>query len=356
MLYISPLSKPLTGGAAQYLELVKQSCVKSDIKFVSISEYVSGQKVYTRGLRSIEIRILPKRDQLPFKTPIYDTFSYLVTFFFIATLLLFFKIFRASETVILHGRYRNGLFRLIPLVNKRTLIDVRDAMFTKRSYLPGLRFICCAQHIEEKINTLFDPLEVHYFPTPVDFPGIKRDFNRSKNCDNGKDVDVLFVGANSKFKGIDLFVRYLTFVCNDICHPNKCRTLVVGSPTKENSLLLSALPLQVELVQHSALARPDLLCMIARSNLVFCASSHEGIPRIAIEALYLGTKCVIAPEVYELISCSLVKTCAGDEDFINVYEFSEAANADKTPHETSRVLEKFCSDQYPQFLRSIPVY
>lgn len=292
LLVITAFFPPAVGGAAEDFRLLIQAWERlASVDQITILTEKRGDSP-TREIRGkIRVhRLLPAaRRGGRRRNPIHVIRGlWLYTRLLIATAWRMYT--QRSNVVLMHGRYgRKSFLRALKLIGARVVVLVSDHFRPPETFVDCDALVCITEGVYEMVKTkLKDKCEVYYVPLPFECP---RPLHQQATVLHA-DPYFLFLGEISKWKGVDVLLEAFTIFRQD--HPDY-RLLLAGPVC--DAMLIRERPGVTFLGQVS---HEKALALIERAEALVLPSRSEGLPRVCLEAIALGTKTVCPPGVPEL--------------------------------------------------------
>ena len=173
-------------------------------------------------------------------------------------------------------------------------LDVRDRYIRTSVVRWPTKFIACSEEIATDIRLVTPISRVFYLPIPVDFSEIESFGKRVAPSETGSGqnstLDILYCGVVSKDKRVNLLLEAFQRVRMG----NPERLLGLAGPVQDTSVLD---PLPEGATYLGVLDREEVLTALSSARLVVVLGGFEGIPRVAIEAIALGTPVLLPPGI-----------------------------------------------------------
>jgi glycosyltransferase involved in cell wall biosynthesis len=204
---------------------------------------------------------------------------------------------RDCERVLIHGRYNGLLFEHFQ-VYRKVVFDVRDNMVSPNRYPKRGKFICCSEHIRSNLDNGFRKLSYIAVPPPSEIDTHKKDY------DGDLKKRILFVGGTSKLKGFHHLIESIQSYPNKVKLKQYLSLIIVGELKTD----IADLCIEYNLTRNffdefvtfkGSLGKKNMLREIALANLVVIPSDKEGVPRVALEASYVGTPIAVNERIEE---------------------------------------------------------
>ena len=303
VLILTPLYPPAVGGAATYFgDVVPLLAQFSDIgNLIVLTEKLPGQPRETVTGKLKIFRYLPARVSQPQKSWMRHVSSYILTQLWFVIYLP--ALLRRHDIGLLHfhTRYRGRLFFgtlrrcHIPIV-----ADLRDKMAVPQQLAKvASRLMCCGESVWQfATDGGFPKHKTALIPIPFQ-PPPRLDRKIVHEIVQGYKVDqspyVLFVGDITHNKGVwDLLDAFQN---RDASLPDM--QLVLAGINREGPHFLQRLQQIPDVTYLGHVSRSDVLALMQGAEIVALPSRSEGLPRVILEALAMGTKVICPPDIPE---------------------------------------------------------
>jgi len=301
---ITALYPPAVGGAATYFgDIAPELAQRDEIeRLMVLTERMPGQpRTLVQGKLRL-LRHLPTRVGLTQHRWLAQAVTYVLTqFWFVARLPGL--VHRYGLNLIhFHTRYRGRLFyfALRRSGGVPVLADLRDKM-TDPARLVGVAdwLLCCGEGVQRFAIEGGFPAErtvlipIPFTPPEIPSPEMVSDVRRRYGLGDGSYL--LFVGDITCNKGVyDLLEAYR---CWRLGHPQV--RLVFAGPDREGERFLSQVRQTVGVIYLGHVPHRDALTLMRGAEIVALPSRSEGLPRVILEAVALGTRVVCPPGIPE---------------------------------------------------------
>ncbi len=349
LLILTALYPPAVGGAATYFgDIVPRLAQRPEItRLTVLTERLPGQpRRHVRGKLQV-LRLLPTRVSLPRRPWPIHAATYGMTQLWFAVYLPALVRRQGVDLIHFHTRYRGRLFYAalgrcgVPIV-----ADLRDKM-SDPAQLSRVadRLLCCAEGVQRFAVAHGFPAErtvlVPIPFTPPDVPSPQQVNAVRRQHGVGREPYLLFVGDMTYNKGVyDLLEAYHRWRPT---HP-QAHLLFVGV-NREGDRFLRQVRQTAGAAYLGRLPHQEALALMRGAEVVVLPSRSEGLPRVILEAVALGTKVICPPGIPEferhLAEDSLSNVSADaileklnalwESDRVPIYPFSE--------HDPDRVVE-----------------
>ena len=302
-LIISALYPPAVGGAAAYLgEIAPRLAQRSEIgELIILTERLSGQPRDSRAGKLRVLRYLPTRVSRPRRSLAEHLGTYAFTQLWFAARLS--RLVRSCEVDIVHyhTRYRGRLFyaalgrSCVPV-----LADLRDKVAEPaRLAHVADRLLCCGEGVQRfAVEGGFPAERVVLVPIPFappDVPSAEEVLEARQRYALGDGPYLLFVGDITDNKGVyDLLEAYRRWRRE---HPDV--QLVLAGTNREGARFRNEVERTMGSTYLGPVPHEDALALMLGAEIVALPSRSEGLPRVILEAVALGTKVICPPGIPE---------------------------------------------------------
>ena len=302
-LIITALYPPAVGGAAAHFgQIVPELARRGGIERVTVlTEHMPGQpREWAEGKLRV-LRYLPTRISLPQRPWLIHAVTYVLTQLWFAACLPRLVQRCGASLIHFHTRY-GGRFFYASLRRSRVpvIADLHDKM-TDPLQLTGVadRLLCCGEGVRRfaldggfpaertvLIPIPFEPLAV---PPPDRVAAVRRRYGL------GTARYLLFVGDITYNKGVydllDAFGRWR------VEHAD-VQLILVGT-NREGERFTSRIESDEGVVYLGHIPHGDVAHLMRGADILVLPSRSEGLPRVILEALALGTKVICPPRIPE---------------------------------------------------------
>lgn len=303
VLIITALYPPAVGGAATYFgDILPLLAQRDEIDhLVVLTERMPGQpRVLTQGKLRL-LRYLPTRVSLPRSHWVTHAATYVLVQLWFATRLSRLVQDHRVGLVHFHTRYRGKQFyAALRRSGVPVLADLRDKM-TDPARLADVadRLLCCGEGVQRfAVERGFPAERTELVPIPFTPPGIppaEQVFEIRKRHSLGDRPYLLFVGDITYSKGVyDLLDGYQRWKTK---HP-QVQLVLVGT-NRDGERFVSRARRTVGATYLGHVPHGDVLALMRGAEIVVLPSRSEGLPRVILEAVSLGTKVLCPPEIPE---------------------------------------------------------
>ncbi|MFQ5615258.1 MAG: glycosyltransferase family 4 protein [Anaerolineales bacterium] len=308
-LILTPLYPPAVGGAATYFgDIAAQLARREEIQRLTIlTERLPGQPPDSRQDKLAVLRHLPTRVSIPRRPWLLHALTYIQTQRWFAThlpgLLRTQPWFAQTGIDLIHFHTRYGgqsFYRMLRRSGLPVIADLRDKMIAPQRLVgvcatlmtcgEGVRQFAIAGGFPEAQTTLVPiPFTLPESPTQEKVTHLRQKHHL------GNAPFLLFIGDITRSKGVfDLLAAYRDW---RKAHPET--RLVMAGVNREG-------PPFSERVAHTPGTRylgkiphSDVLTLMKGAAILILPSRSEGLPRVILEAVALGTKVVCPPNIPE---------------------------------------------------------
>ena len=334
ILSILPIIPPGIGGCASYSDSLMRAWSGSAVlkRHIVLTEY---QRKRPKLEYDSKIwPILPRRRTAEANRNIVHS---LLNFFLYRVVIIFVLIFQRMKGVRflhIHSSISTRLDLLVAkLLGFQITVDVRDLYIKPSNVWLSNAVIACSLAIRDRLVLMGYADKVFYVEIPVDFEGLL-ELEKKSRLDFGQKI-ISYIGVISKNKGVPHLID--AFI-NSKIHKSGGELFLAG-PLQEPEIVRK-LPSNVKYI--GALERSDAVRLISQSSLMVIMGAYEGVPRVAIEAIFMGTPIIIPSGIKEFDSLTEnTKSITGlkelsDDQFRDL----KVRNFNLIPFEASRVAER----------------
>lgn len=303
VLIITPLYPPAVGGAATYFSdvvprLARQEGVK---EVIVLTERMPGQPQQRVEGRVRLLRYLPTRVSGPQRGLVSHTLTYALTqCWFAARLPALVQHYRV-ELVHMHTRYRGrAVYSALRRCAVPVVADLRDRM-TDVARLVGVAdwLLCCGEGVRGfAVQGGFPAERTVLIPIPFTPPTPSSPSQVAAVRERyrvGLGPYLLYVGDITPAKGVyELLTAYRRWRTR---HPEV--GLVLAGINREGARFLSQVSRTPGARYLGHISHPDALCLMQGARVVLLPSRSEGLPRVVLEAVALGTPVICPPGIPE---------------------------------------------------------
>jgi glycosyltransferase involved in cell wall biosynthesis len=293
---LTSLFPPAVGGASELFRILTESWEKeaSIEQVVVLTERgrMDIPKLESKGKILIR-RILPASNRNERRRGLSYIKNRLWTYLLLMIVTMRHLRENGSQLMLVHGRYgRKSFLKAVKLLGARIVVLISDHLTRPEKFVDCDAVICITESVHERARKqLSGACQIHYVPLPLE---IIADRARQYPAVDTRSPYFLFVGEVSSAKGVDVLLPAFATFRND--HP-EFRLLLAG-PVCDPSLVHRSGPGVSFLgeVGHEA-----AIGLIERAQAVVLPSRSEGLPRVCLEALLLGSTVICPPGVPELL-------------------------------------------------------
>lgn len=237
----------------------------------------------------------------------YSVTSYLLYRLVIFNTLLIFRL-RGYTFVHIHSSISTLADIIIARVfGFNVTVDVRDTYFELRNIMGANKLIGCSIAIQTKARAISPNTDFHSLPIPIDFEEL--DNFKSSTFLSNECPFALYLGVISKNKGVD---KIISAFCDSANSKFQTSKLILAGPLQEPNII-DNLPDRV--IYIGLLGRSEAISAISSASLLVVTGGFEGMPRVGVEAIILGTPVILPPGIQELElldSQSIIKSVTRD--------------------------------------------
>lgn len=300
---VTALYPPAVGGAATYYGDIIPGLTQRDgiEKVILLTEHMPGQpREWTEGRLRL-LRYLPTRVGLPQRRWLIHATTYALTQLWFATRLPDLVRRHRADLIHFHTHYRGRLFyAALRRCRVPVIADLRDKM-TDPGHLADVagRLLCCGEGVQRfAIEGGFPSELTALIPvafTPPEIPSPELVSGARQHYGLGEGPYLLFVGDITHNKGVyDLLKAYEHWRLE---HPEV--KLVFVGPNREGSRFLNQVRQTKGAKYLGRLPHRDALALMRGAKIVTLPSRSEGLGRVLLEALALGTRVICPPGIPE---------------------------------------------------------
>lgn len=241
------------------------------------------------------LSILPRRDSLPSRGPLYNSASFIVTHLILVALLVWVGLFKRRDILHFHSRLvYPWTALLVRLLRLRAVADVRDNFFKPASISAFPAVVYVSQHIGECLAQSVAPHRRTYFPVPIDTQRIFALAHRKCLRESAAPY-FLFVGVINELKGIpELIAGYQAY--RAARGERSLELGLVGRNHLKRSIDFGAFP---GVRVYGELPAEATYSLMAGAERVVLPSKSEGMPRVCLEAMVLRVPVICPPGIAE---------------------------------------------------------
>jgi glycosyltransferase involved in cell wall biosynthesis len=309
LLLLCPVYPPYTGGSATYGSILVESFTEnSEITTYLLTEYCSDAPLVEHKNDNLHIyRVLAPREMVKADAWLKRKFIYLCAQFTLLVLMPLFIFFGKIDLIHLNGyfgcekRYSlyNPLYPLLKLIKTPLLMDIRENFSIPGDTAPYDRIICITEQIKEKIlrkgqapQAIQQKIElIPCLFKPTELP--KSNALEPKLKDRQY---ICYVGSIRQTKGVYVLLEAFR---KTVIWETGTELIYIGKDITEGHF-----PRQAEDIDQvhylGSLPHEEVLQYINHSELLVLPSYSEGMPRVCMESIHLGTKFIFPASIREL--------------------------------------------------------
>ena len=303
VLVITALYPPAVGGAATHFGMVVPELVeRDDIEQLTVlTEQMPGQpREWSEGKLRV-LRYLPTRISLPQRPWLIHAITYVLTQAWFAAHLPALVRRWEVDLVHFHTRYGGRLFySALRRSGVPVIADLHDKM-TDPLQLVGIavQMLCCGEGVRRFVLEGGFPAErLALIPIPFDLPAVPPPDQVAatrRRYGIGAKRYLLFVGDITYNKGVyDLLDAYRRW---RVGHA-EVQLVLVGT-NREGERFLIQVEAEKGVTYLGRIPHGDVLPLMRGAGMVVLPSRSEGLPRVMLEAVALGTKVICPPGIPE---------------------------------------------------------
>jgi len=303
VLIITALYPPAVGGAATHFGMVvPELAERDDIEQLTVlTEHMPGQpREWSEGKLRV-LRYLPTRISLPQRPWLIHAVTYVLTQAWFAAHLPALVRRWEVDLVHFHTRYGGRLFySALRRSGVPVVADLHDKL-TDPSGLIGVadRLLCCGEGVARFAHEGGFPsdrtvlIPIPFDPPAVPSPGRVAAIRRRYGLGTARCL--LFVGDITYNKGVyDLLDAYRQWRVGHV----EVQLVLVGT-NREGERFLTQAEAEKGVTYLGRIPHGDVLCLMRGADMVVLPSRSEGLPRVMLEAVALGTKVICPPGIPE---------------------------------------------------------
>lgn len=303
VLIITALYPPAVGGAATYFgDVVPRLARHDEIERLTVlTEHMPGQPYETTDGDLRLLRWLPTRVSGPRRRWLGHATTYVLTQAWFATRLPGLVRREGIDLIHFHTRYRGRLFyHALKRSRVPAIADLRDKM-TEPAQLVDVadRMLCCGQGVRRfAIQGGFPAERTALIPipfTPPEIPSPAQVAAARQRYGLGEGPYLLFVGDITYNKGVyDLLEAFQQWQAD---HPQV--QLVFAGTNREGERFVGQVERTAGAHYLGHVPHQDALALMRSAEIVALPSRSEGLPRVILEAVALGTRVICPPGIPE---------------------------------------------------------
>jgi glycosyltransferase involved in cell wall biosynthesis len=347
---ITALYPPAVGGAATYFgDIAPELAQRDELERLTVlTERMPGQpRTLIQGKLRL-LRYLPTRVGLTQHRWLAHAVTYVLTqLWFVARLPGLVHRY-GVDLIHFHTRYRGRLFyAALRRSDVPVLADLRDKM-TDPARLVGVAdwLLCCGEGVQRfAIEGGFPAERTVLIPIPLappEIPSLEMVSDVRRRYGLGDGSYLLFVGDITCNKGVyDLLEAYRRW---RLGHPQV--QLVFAGPNREGERFLSQARQTAGVIYLGRVPHWDALALMRGAKIVALPSRSEGLPRVILEAVALGTRVVCPPGIPEFerhLSHFVLPGVSAEaimETLDRVWSLKSPPSYPLSEHSVDRVVEK----------------
>jgi glycosyltransferase involved in cell wall biosynthesis len=291
LLVLTSLFPPAVGGASELFRILTEAWEQetSVEQVIILTERRKDSPARQMRGKTLVLRFLPATRG--FKRHL-DAASGLWRYALLTATAAWYLRHRRSRLVLVHGRFgRKAFMRALKLLGARVAVLLSDHFRPPENLADCDAVICITESVHERTKSkLSGTCQIHYVPLPLEPP---QACARTVSPAETSTPYFLFLGEVSHWKGVDVLLEAFAAFRQD--HPQ--HRLLLAGPVCDAPLLGRDWPGATFLgeVDHQM-----ALDLIEQAEAVVLPSRSEGLPRVCLEAIALGTKVICPPRVPEL--------------------------------------------------------
>ena len=199
---------------------------------------------------------------------------------------------RKAWIVVVHGRYGRKFFlKILKLLGARVVVILSDHYRSPQSLTDSDAVVCITENVYERARSvLAGRSKIYHVPLPLELPKLPSPTILPTEFDRPY---VLFVGEVSHWKGVDVLLEAFS----EFRHEQPGYRLVLAGPVCDAAFTNG----NHEGVLFLGEANHEtVIALIRGAEALILPSRSEGLPRVCLEAIALGTRAICPPGVPEL--------------------------------------------------------
>lgn len=291
LLVVTPLFPPAVGGASEDFRLLTEAWERSTSieGIVVLTERREDRPAPQASKKLLLCRLLPVTTRDKKKSGLFYIASRVWLYAFMTIMIAWHLRTQGCKVVLIHARYGRPLFlKLLKLIRARVAVLLTDHFRDPEDLAACEAVICVTENVyESAASKLSGRCQIHYVPLPFENPEACRSIVPAE----GRSPYFLFLGEVSRWKGADVLLEAFAEFRKDCPE----YSLVMAGPVCDITTLASAGATFVGEVDHER-----ALGLIRQAEALVLPSKSEGLPRVCLEAIALGTTVICPPGVPEL--------------------------------------------------------
>lgn len=301
ILFLTGIYPPVNGGAAiHYYHLLQVLQKFSSIdKLIIITEYVHTTRIFEENNKIQIFRLLPPR----FSSKLYQYRFYrfligLITFMILPPLIVFLKYVYTIDCIHIHcSLARIIILKTAKLFNFKVIVDQRDKFILSEYKYADAILSCSVNIFEILLKKGIDDKKV--IKTNVLLPSFKiperKEVYEILNKYEILKPYILFVGDITEKKGVVELLQAFKLFQMEV---SGISLVFVGRNVMGNQFL--TLILKIKNVKYiGLLPHTHAICLMSGMDMLILPSKSEGLPSVILEAIRLGKKVVVPPNISE---------------------------------------------------------
>lgn len=294
LLVLTGLFPPAVGGASELFRILAQAWEQetSVEEVILLTERRKDNPGRQISGKTVVLRLLPATRRVKQHVGSFQALCGLWRYALLTATAAWYLHSRGSRLVLVHGRFgRKAFLRTLKLLGARVAVLLSDHFRAPEDLADCDVVICITEGVYERARSkLLGTCEIHYVPLPLEPPQLR---SRAVSPVESSNPYFLFLGEVSEWKGVDVLLEAFSVFRQD----NREYRLLLAGPVCDPALLdrNSTGATFVGEVDHET-----ALDLIERAKALVLPSRSEGLPRVCLEAIALGTKVICPPGVPEL--------------------------------------------------------
>lgn len=295
ILILTRLYPPDVGGASELFRILsgvwENECSVKRVLILTGRGQERGPWHEERGKTFVH-RILPATRRGNRRADVLNRVRGLCTYAMLAVTAVWYSKQHEEWIVLVHGRYGRKFFlKILKLLGARVVVILSDHYRSPESLAHSDAVICITENVYERACAiLVDKTKIYHVPLPLQLPRLP------SSAILGAEVSrpyVLFAGEVSRWKGVDVLLEAFS----EFRREQPSYHLLLAGPVCDAAFAngnYQGVSFLGE-VNHE-----KVIALIKNADALILPSRSEGLPRVCLEAIALGTKVICPPGVPEL--------------------------------------------------------
>lgn len=294
LLVVTSLFPPAAGGAAQAFRALSEAWEQEEAveQILILCERRADSPARENKGKTLVRRFLPARDSRPKPNLIQQAILAAATYVLITFVIAWYVHRRGWRLVVVHERFgRRSFLRALKFCGARVVVYVSGHLPPPKRFASCDAAICVTESVYDlAVQQLPRGFPTRYVPLAFTPP---RALGRQSPTVEVNSPYFLFVGTIIREKGVDLLLEAFSAFYKE--HPEY--RLVLAGPIRDASLPAIAVSGATFLGPRD---QDAVISLIQNAEALVLPSRSEGLPRVCLEAIALGTKVICPPGIPEL--------------------------------------------------------